>query len=502
LLPPPPPQQQEIQDDEVMFFPDFEEHFVQDQFSANQGLSTHHFRPTSASAGVASSCFLKRETNCFQLQEQQEEKSGIRDESMGAPTTLDSPSSSSQQHDFKANAALTEKENKNKNKKKRKKRSGPNSDGIPIRPLSAYNLFFQARRADLLSHIVVDKSSQIELACTSTAKAASNTTKKLTTTASTGISYVTQKRQRQVVVPQMLGKIIGKQWRELKGVERKVYEDMADRECERYRREMEAVNCTHKNDSNKRKSSNGQSPSWVVNHQCCSKNSTTTTVATVVTPNIRPAYSRKVVPRTGESATLRSTSDDIYAINDIRRTGMLSSSRNVATITAMSRQSPQVVAPSSVSSIYSQHNYVAASAIGTTANGDSQQRYHVCDWSHHLQPPHTAALAPHVARTVLAMPPGMEFSLKNNNSIISSNNNYEASSSLQEDKSRRTSNDHHQRKQQPTLSECSQGSQQQQQRYRLFYQCCSMSRYQADQCIETFLTKGINVSRKPQQKHA
>jgi hypothetical protein len=76
--------------------------------------------------------------------------------------------------------------------------------GMPKRPLSAYNLYFQAERSTILA------------------------------------------RQEQTGGPRIgfegLGKIIGKQWKDLSNAEKKMHEHMAEKDGERYRKEMEAYN--------------------------------------------------------------------------------------------------------------------------------------------------------------------------------------------------------------------------------------------------------------------
>jgi hypothetical protein len=113
---------------------------------------------------------------------------------------------------------------KKTNKKKKKKRKNAD-DGLPKRPLSAYNLFFQAKREEMLSKL-------------NTAKAESQNE-----------HHADQDGDDDELMQmpqQMLGKLIGKQWRELKANEKKIFQDMEDRDCERYRREIEAMH--HKND--------------------------------------------------------------------------------------------------------------------------------------------------------------------------------------------------------------------------------------------------------------
>jgi hypothetical protein len=74
---------------------------------------------------------------------------------------------------------------------------------MPKRPLSAYNLYFQAERSKILAKESVDGKK---------------------------IGF------------EGLGKIIGKQWRDLCTADKKEYERLAERDSERYRKEMEAYN--------------------------------------------------------------------------------------------------------------------------------------------------------------------------------------------------------------------------------------------------------------------
>jgi HMG (high mobility group) box len=84
-------------------------------------------------------------------------------------------------------------------KKKKQKASGSMLKmGLPKRPLSSYNLFFAAERVRVYEH------------------AAAND---------------------QRVSFEELGKIIGKRWRALSDVDRKIYDEQADKEVERYREE-------------------------------------------------------------------------------------------------------------------------------------------------------------------------------------------------------------------------------------------------------------------------
>ncbi len=73
--------------------------------------------------------------------------------------------------------------------------------GMPKRPLSAYNLYFQAERTKILSQ---------------------------------------QEEGKPRIGFEGLGKIIGKQWRDLSSVEKKKYGKLAEKDSERYRKEMDA----------------------------------------------------------------------------------------------------------------------------------------------------------------------------------------------------------------------------------------------------------------------
>jgi hypothetical protein len=77
--------------------------------------------------------------------------------------------------------------------------------GMPKRPLSAYNLYFQAAR----SKILVKQE---------------------------------EAGDGQRIGFEGLGKIIGKQWRDLNNADKKVYEKLAEKDSERYRKEMETYN--------------------------------------------------------------------------------------------------------------------------------------------------------------------------------------------------------------------------------------------------------------------
>ncbi|KAL3914704.1 MAG: hypothetical protein SGILL_005993, partial [Bacillariaceae sp.] len=78
--------------------------------------------------------------------------------------------------------------------------------GMPKRPLSAYNLYFQAERGRILEQ----QAKQGEKA--------------------TKIGF------------EGLGKIIGKQWKKLSNADKKQYEVLAEKDGERYRKEMDAYN--------------------------------------------------------------------------------------------------------------------------------------------------------------------------------------------------------------------------------------------------------------------
>jgi hypothetical protein len=99
---------------------------------------------------------------------------------------------------------------KKKQPTKKKKNRKSSADGLPKRPLSAYNLFFQAQRDKMMT--LKDENGTL-----------------------------VQDEEGNTGPPQMLGKIIGKLWRELDSKEKQIYQDMADQDCERYRREIEAM---------------------------------------------------------------------------------------------------------------------------------------------------------------------------------------------------------------------------------------------------------------------
>jgi hypothetical protein len=99
---------------------------------------------------------------------------------------------------------------KKKRPTKKKNNRKSSADGLPKRPLSAYNLFFQAQRDKMMT--LKDENGTL-----------------------------VQDEEGNTSPPQMLGKIIGKLWRELDSKEKQIYQDMADQDCERYRREIEAM---------------------------------------------------------------------------------------------------------------------------------------------------------------------------------------------------------------------------------------------------------------------
>jgi hypothetical protein len=82
---------------------------------------------------------------------------------------------------------------------KRKKKS----KGVPTRPLSAYNLFFQSERTKI---------------------------------------QASAKEAGEKIGFEGLGKIIGKKWQELENAARKIHEKMAEKDSMRYRKEMDAYN--------------------------------------------------------------------------------------------------------------------------------------------------------------------------------------------------------------------------------------------------------------------
>lgn len=74
--------------------------------------------------------------------------------------------------------------------------------GMPKRPLSAYNLYFQAERTKIIANQQEENGPRIGF--------------------------------------EGLGKIIGKQWRDLSSSDKKDYEKLAEKDSERYRKEMDA----------------------------------------------------------------------------------------------------------------------------------------------------------------------------------------------------------------------------------------------------------------------
>lgn len=74
--------------------------------------------------------------------------------------------------------------------------------GMPKRPLSAYNLYFQAERTKIIANQVETQGPRIGF--------------------------------------EGLGKIIGKQWRDLSASDKKKYDELAEKDSERYRKEMDA----------------------------------------------------------------------------------------------------------------------------------------------------------------------------------------------------------------------------------------------------------------------
>jgi len=134
----------------------------------------------------------------------------------------------------------------------RKRRKKPN--GMPKRPLSAYNLFFQAERARILNEKVDDteisnalemsaedklllESVQILIGDTPTtfeAQPGSNT--------DSSVSSSSSKRSRRTPHGKIgfsdLGKRIGARWQSVPPHEKKKYQDLAQEESERYQKEM------------------------------------------------------------------------------------------------------------------------------------------------------------------------------------------------------------------------------------------------------------------------
>lgn len=119
-----------------------------------------------------------------------------------------------------SSSCSTIKEKKNKkpaSKSKKRKSQSPKKKkarGMPKRPLSAYNIFFQQERARIYERLNLKNSSPDA-----------------------------QDEDAGKCPPRIgfeeLGKTVGKRWRALTVAERKVYEKLAAHEIERYRKEME-----------------------------------------------------------------------------------------------------------------------------------------------------------------------------------------------------------------------------------------------------------------------
>jgi HMG (high mobility group) box len=91
--------------------------------------------------------------------------------------------------------------------------------GMPKRPLSAYNLFFQMERVTVLAS--ADKKH----------------------TSTEGVQEIDNgKTKMKKVGFEELAKIVGKRWRLLSRVDRKKYEALAEKDSLRYRKEMDAFN--------------------------------------------------------------------------------------------------------------------------------------------------------------------------------------------------------------------------------------------------------------------
>lgn len=125
---------------------------------------------------------------------------------------------SAEQHDAEeerpetpASVATQSSNSHNRSKFARRKKK---PKGMPKRPLSAYNLFFQATKY----RIQAERERSAD----------ENKKKNNDNTPRVGFEE--------------LGKIIGKLWRELSAKEKKVYEKLADKDGDRYRAEMEAYN--------------------------------------------------------------------------------------------------------------------------------------------------------------------------------------------------------------------------------------------------------------------
>jgi hypothetical protein len=480
-------QRGKLQIEEIMFFPDLleEDHFghemvVVAQEEANKPHPTT--TPAFARAGDTSSCLHEKEkANNSQQQ---------IDQTMDTLPTFASLLSSSQHHQF---LTTTTDKKKKMTKKKKRKKVGFDNDGLPKRPLSAYSLFFKAKRAEMLSPYVATTTNakttpQEEDVLTVVSTFTTTNVTTADNTARNALTATTSTSTTSDVPPQMLGKVIGKQWREIKSSERKLYEDLADRDCERYRREMEAAQYNYENSNKRLKKQSLQEE----DSQHRSKESSTKASATFVTPSNSPSHIPKLVGVTTIPNTRAAipTNYDTHGIemSSLTKTGQLFS------------QAPQVV-PLSMSSPYYQHEYDAGIAFPNTARAVSHEQHHY--------PFYATAPAPHPAMAVVAMPPGMEIYL----TIPISNSTSGTSASHQGQELRRTPSDeiifrnyyHHKRKQQlrqPTISDCSEAQQQQHShRYRLVYQCYSMKRFQADKYLETFITKGMQCINKQHQQH-
>ncbi|KAG7337674.1 HMG high mobility group box-containing protein [Nitzschia inconspicua] len=322
----------------------------------------------------------------------------------------------------------TDKIPKKKSKKKRKKKK---EDGLPKRPLSAYNLFFQAKREEMLS-----KLNQVNSTRPPAASDASTST--VNTTATTVAAYT----DPLLSIPQqMLGKIIGKQWRELPHNEKKIYQDMAERDCERYRREMEVINLNNNNNNNNKRQrlqTNAEEDprgSSTNSSNICGGDRTTSTPATLVSPSNSPAH----IPRLIEM-----------------QTGNLVTNTN-----------PEAITPRS-----------------TTVVGSTLLNFHPSNPNIHQAQFHRPRDYPESWPLHMAMPPGMEIQLN-----INSNSQTNA-----KDEETNTSTFYGQQ-QHPANGENSRiDTTGRVQRYRVNFTCVSMSRFQANRQVESFLTRGMPVA--------